>query len=126
MVNTEGTLNDLKNSIERAGVETCGMTSGKRGRQRETWWWNAVVQDAIQDKRSAFKTWQRTRSETDRAIYRVKCRYAKRSVAIAKREAWQEWSGRLSSAEGRNKMFRGYTNAQKQTGCLHHALHQKQ
>ena len=55
MVNTEGTLNDLKSGIERAEAETCGTTSGKRGWQRETWWWNPAVQGAIQDKRLAFK-----------------------------------------------------------------------
>ena len=68
------------------------MTSGRRGRERETWWWNPVVQSAIQEKKVAFKVWQQSKSAMDRAIYKEKRRNAKRSVAIAKREAWQEWS----------------------------------
>ena len=103
---TESSLTKLKDGIMTVGAEICGVTTGRRGRQRETWWWNPVVQSALQEKKVAFKVWQRSRNATDRVLYREKCRNAKRSVAVAKQEAWQEWSTQLNSAEGRNKMFR--------------------
>ena len=29
---------DLQDSIMEAGTEICELTSGKRGKERETWW----------------------------------------------------------------------------------------
>ena len=37
-----------------AGGEICGITSGKRGREMETWWWNDV-QQRLTEKKVAYK-----------------------------------------------------------------------
>ena len=46
--------------ILSAGGEICGITSGKRGREREIWWWNDIVQQRLKKKKVAYKRWQRT------------------------------------------------------------------
>ena len=96
----------IEDDIHAAAKEVCGVTNGNRQAERETWWWNAEVQTAIQEKKRAFKHWQQTRSEVDREIYRQKRREAKRQVAIAKKRCWEEWAENLNTVEGRNRIFR--------------------
>ncbi len=101
-----GSWKELEENLSKTGEEVCGLTSGKRGRERETWWWNVEVQQAIKEKKITFKKWQRTRCEIDRNIYLEKKREVKRQVAASKRRAWEEWSRDLNTSEGKNKMFR--------------------
>ena len=68
-----------------AGEEICGITSGKMGRERVTWWWNDVVQQRLKEKNVAYKRWQRTGTEVDRETYKDRKRVARREIAIAKR-----------------------------------------
>ena len=75
----------------------------KRGKERETWWWSEGVQ---QKKTVAYNKWQGTREEGDREHYREKKREARREVAVAKRTAWEQWSGDLGTAGSRAKMFK--------------------
>ena len=96
---------EMQNDVAQVCKDLCGVTSGKRGRERETWWWNESVQQAIANKKAAFKIWQRSNSSEDRELYRDKNREAKRAVALAKRQALDEWCGNLDSAEGKKKMF---------------------
>ena len=84
----------------------CGVTTGRRQRERETWWWCEEVRQAIAEKKKAFKEWHRRKTEESRNAYRMKSRQAMRAVAVAKENAWREWSRNINSAEGRQKMFR--------------------
>ena len=79
----------------------------------------SAVQTAIEQKKIAFKRWQRSRSEADRLEYCSKNRMAKRRAAISKREAWQEWSQNLSTPEGQNKMFRVAAQMRKDRKDVH-------
>ncbi len=54
------------------------------------------MQQAIKEKRDAYKKWQRERTE----------RITKRAVAVAKGMAWTEWSQNINTAEGKWKMFK--------------------
>ena len=45
-----------------------GKTKGLT-RHTATWWWNQDVAKLVDEKRSRFKIWSKTRSETDRAAY---------------------------------------------------------
>ena len=101
-----GSWRELQDNLLKSGEEVCGLTSGKRGKERETWWWNVEVQEAIKEKRRTFKNWQRTRSEFDRNIYVAKKIEAKRQVAASQKRAWEEWSTDLNTSEGKNKMFK--------------------
>ena len=53
---------ELQDNMLDVSKQVCGETSGGRGKERETWWWNTTVQQAIEYKKSAFKQWQRSRS----------------------------------------------------------------
>ena len=79
------------------GWSTCGITSGRRGRERESWWRCREVQGAIKEKRRQYKIWQRSSSEEDREGYIESRREAKRQEARAKAIAWQEWSENLNT-----------------------------
>lgn len=60
--------------------------AGHRRKERAIEWWNVAVQQAVQDKKVVYKTWQRTRKEEDRSVYQEKKRQAKREVARARGE----------------------------------------
>ena len=79
MTGNHGQWKHLENSAIEASVEVCGVTSGKRGRERETWWWSEAVQAVISEKKKAFKVWQRTLTNDDRDIYRMRRREAERA-----------------------------------------------
>ena len=96
---------DMQNCVQEVCREVCGVTSGARGRERETWWWCAEVQSTIKAKKVAFKSWQATKTQDDKEIYRMRNREAKRAVAHAKRVALDAWCEDLNSAEGKRKMF---------------------
>ena len=63
------------------------------------------MQQAVHDKKVAFKIWQRTKELQDRRAYMIKNREAKRAVARAKSEALETWCENLNSTEGKRKMF---------------------
>ena len=64
------------------------------------------VQQKLKEKRVAYKKWQMTREERDKECYREKKREERRGVAVAKRTAWEQWSGDLGTAGGRAKLFK--------------------
>ena len=97
---------NVQKEILAAAKDVCGMTSGRRGRERETWWWSEEVRNVIGQKKRAFKVWQRTRNNTDKEVYQARKREARRCVWEAKRRMWEQWSENLNTMEGRNKMFR--------------------
>ena len=96
---------EMQAAILDACKDTCGETSGRRGRERETWWWCEEVQEAIRLKKETYKAWQRSGSPEDEIIYRARKKDAKKSVAIGKEKALDKWSENLDTAEGRRKMF---------------------
>ena len=55
------------------------------------------MQQKLKEKRLAYKIWQGTREERDREHYREKKREERREVAVAKRTAWEQWSGDLGT-----------------------------
>ena len=102
----DGEGKTLKKTFLSAGGEICGITSGNRGRQRETWWWNDVVQQRLKEKNVAYKRWQLRGTEVDRETYKDRKQVARREIAIAERGAWEKRSKILNTAERRGKMFR--------------------
>ena len=55
---------------------------------KESWWWNDAVQQAVSKKRRLFGEWQRTRERNDNERYREANKESKRVVAIAKENAF--------------------------------------
>ena len=101
-----GTWEETEDIMLKACEKTCGRTKGKRGQERETWWWNDEVERLIKEKRRAYKAWQASLLESDKQLYRIVNNRVKKEVAKAKEVAWRSWSDELNTAEGRNKMFK--------------------
>ena len=78
MEGCSGDMESLERNVLNVCKEVCGVTSGRRGRERETWWWSDAVQNVLKEKKAAFKKWQRTLEMEDREAYRRKRNEAKR------------------------------------------------
>ena len=89
-----------------AGKEVCGETTGRRQKDRETWWWTERVQAAIKEKKKKFKIWQRTKNERDQQMFKESRSKAKREVAIAKRIAWERWYQQREGTKKQNDMYK--------------------
>jgi len=47
----KGGWNELSENVIEAAKQVCGETTGHRRKQRETWWWNTVVQKVKKSQR---------------------------------------------------------------------------
>ena len=77
----------MKDNITEAENKVCGVTSGRRRKERETWW-NAVVQQVIRDKKITEKSHES--KEEDEYEYQEKKGQARREMAKPKREALEK------------------------------------
>ena len=48
-------LAGFSSALLNSAREICGETTGRRQRERETWWWNEEVQLAVRKNKLAFK-----------------------------------------------------------------------
>ena len=64
----EGIWTKLKNVLLESADKACGRTKG-RPKRKETWWWNEDVAKAVNQKRSLFNVWKKSKSKEDRAAY---------------------------------------------------------
>ena len=91
--------------ILRAGQEVLGMTTGRRPPgDKETWWWNDGVKDAIRADKEAMKKWDALGRQGERDIYRRANKEAKKEVARSK--AMDEVYKELETPEGERNIYR--------------------
>ena len=83
-----------------------GVTFGKQKGDRETWWWNEEVQESIKEKTEVKKTWDKTRNENTKKIYKEKKNKPKKAVAMAKGRAYDNLYARLETKEGEKELYR--------------------
>ena len=83
----------------------CGRTKGLR-KHRETWWWNQEVAKVVEEKRSRFKTWNRTRTEEDRALYCKARRIASREIFKAQELERKTFGAQLDEENMKRHLFR--------------------
>ena len=57
--------------------------------EKECWWWNKEVQEAVEKENVEFKELQQTRTNKDRDEYRTLNKSAKAEVAKTKEEAYK-------------------------------------
>ena len=79
----ESTWENIKSGLLNTVEICCGWTKGARQRHKETWWWNEIVNDAVNEKRKAWKRWKNGSKEE----YLKATRKTKITVYIAKRDA---------------------------------------
>ena len=68
--------------IMQIAKEELGESTPGKYLEKESWWWNDAVQQAVSEKRRMFREWQRTREENDQKRYKEANK--ERVVAIAK------------------------------------------
>ena len=95
----------MKNVCLSAAAEVCGWTKGPP-RHRETWWWNADVAEVVDEKKRCYKKWQKSKAESDKAIYVEAKRKAQKAVANAQERKRQEFASDLASEAGKRNVFR--------------------
>ena len=93
------------NVIKKWGKEILGETSGKILQDKETWWWNRDVQEGVQNKKEAKKLWERTQLEEDERLFRERNKEAKRAVAQARAQEYQQMYDDLDTREGQKKIY---------------------
>ena len=97
---------ELKETLRKASDEVLGRTNPGRKEQRESWWWNEDVRQALKQKKLAFKKWQKSKLERDKDKYKLKRREAKKIVAIARKQGTEELYDKLEIQEGEKRIYR--------------------
>ena len=73
---------------------------------KETWWWNDEVKDAIRAKKEANKKWDASGRQEERDIYRRANKEANKEVARSKAHAMDEVYKKLETPEGERQIYR--------------------
>ncbi|KAI5089397.1 hypothetical protein C0J45_20805 [Silurus meridionalis] len=92
--------------IRETARKLLGVTSGNRKEDKETWWWNEVVQESIRRKRLAKQNWDRQSDEKSRQEYKEMRQQVKRDVATAKEKAYEQLYEKLDTKEGEKDFYR--------------------
>ena len=119
-----GDVNEWWNRVNevflKTGKELLGETSGKIWENKETWWFNADVQEKSRLKKVAKKRYEETKEDTDKEEYKQRCKEAKVAVAIARAEAYDNLYEELDTKEGQGKIFNLAKQRNKSTKDITH------
>ena len=103
--NVEEIWAHLKKSLLETSSEVCGTSLN-----RQTWWWNASVDDAVNEKRNRYKAFKKLQiqglyneANISKKAYNESKRVAKRLVWLAKSEAERDAFSAITS--GRNEIY---------------------
>ena len=96
--------------VERDIVEMARRKLGESGGweyvEKETWWWDQQLQEAMKAKKEAFKNWRTTGNEVDKEIYKEHRKTAKICVTKAKDMAYEDMYEKLNSREGQTLIYK--------------------
>ena len=104
-VDLENIWTSLKDCLLQATEEVCGRTKGLT-RHTATWWWNQDVAKLVEEKRSRFKIWSHTWSETDRAAYCKARKIASKEICKAQETERKKFGAKLSEEDMKGNLFR--------------------
>lgn len=117
--------NQSNEIILRVAKEVLGESNGKIMENKESWWFNEEVQKKTKLKKEAKKRWEQTQSDEDRQRYRECNKEAKKAVAIAKYEAYDQMYAQLETKEGQGKIFKLAKQRNKSTKDITHIRQMK-
>jgi len=92
--------------IRAAGKEVLGETTGRWKAEKEAWWWNDTVQEAVKAKKEAKKAMDKVQTEESKERYREAEQKAKVAVSISKRQAYDGLYEQLEMRGGEKSVFR--------------------
>ena len=73
--------------IMKSAKEVLGTSRPGRYLEKESWWWDEEVKEAVKEKKEAFKLWKMERSEEAREDYKQKNKTCKEKCAVAREHA---------------------------------------
>jgi len=59
----------MKGIMMETAEDMCGMTKGPH-RQKETWWWNEEVAEAVREKKIKYGKWKKENTKEARMVYK--------------------------------------------------------
>ena len=100
-------LNKIQEILVSTAKEKIGQTSWKGSyNQKESLWLNVETRRAIKAKEETFKAYQKYKSEEQHCAYKEANKAAKRTVAMAKEEAYEELYTKLYTREGAKIIYK--------------------
>ena len=69
-------------------------------------WWNEDTRHAITAREEAFKAYQKDKSEEQHCAYKEANKVAKRAIAMAKEETYEELYTKLDTREGAKIIYK--------------------
>ena len=107
--NVEEIWAHLKKSLLETSSEVCGKSLNHQYK-RQTWWWNASVADAVNEKKNRYKAFKKLKiqglyneANIAKKAHNESKRVAKRLVWLAKSEAERDAFSAITS--GRNEIY---------------------
>ena len=95
----------MRDAWLNSAEEVCGWTKGKR-KQKETWWWNDDVEEAVKMKRDKFRRWKKFGVDQDHREYLEAKRVSRRVIWNAKDAKCREFAEELETDNGRKNFFK--------------------
>nr|KYP34423.1 Retrovirus-related Pol polyprotein LINE-1 [Cajanus cajan] len=92
--------------IRRIAKETLGESRGFGPRGKESWWWEANVQEKVKVKRTCYKIWSTGRNAESWENYKAAKREAKKAVSEARARAYDGLYTSLGTKEGEQNIYR--------------------
>ena len=102
----KGGVNDKWQHIRDILVSTAEVCGTHRNppMHKEIWWWNDEVAKAVANNRLMFKTWHKSRTSRNKAVYCKAEQACKKIIAMAKRTKNQKLAEEVNSDEGRRNV----------------------
>ena len=92
--------------MQRDSAKVLGLSTGSKKEGKETWWWNKEAQQAILQKKEAWKKWYKGKDVWSEQQYMGTKKKAKRAVAAAKQEAYENIYRKPDTKEGEKTVCR--------------------
>ncbi|XP_070010398.1 uncharacterized protein [Nicotiana sylvestris] len=73
--------------IRKAAREVLGISSGRTGRHKGDWWWNAVVQDKVEAKKATYMRFVGSSGEEEKRANNERYKVARKEAKMAVMEA---------------------------------------
>ena len=92
----------IKRNLLKATDSVCGWTKGGPPRPNVTWWWNEIVEAAVNEKKRLYKEYKKGGNYE---VYQEARRRSRKAVYEAKKEAIKPLLESLNGVDGQEKVF---------------------
>ena len=103
----EAEWKEMKTILPEVATQVCGVTGGTAYRERDSWWWNGEVQEAIKEKKATRKVSDENPNDIQaRERYNDAKKKAKKAVAQSRSVASRPLYEKLGTPEGEQMIYR--------------------